>query len=331
MTSVNPSTKDMKFLIISLLSLATISAVQAADPAQNVLPDEALQVLRAPSSATFYSLEPWERPKPEDKTLHGYKILGQTPLEPKQEQVVATAFQKAVGDWDGMIAACFDPRHALRISSGGHTYDFLLCYNCHQLYVYKDDKVLASVGAAGSPKFLNSLLTAAHVAVSQTDTEEQQAAERKKWEDDSARWLAAMPKSLQPFWTAMGSDPVPNVFPLREPLAREFPDVTQRILKLMEWYGNGAGPWSGFPSYEEVPDKLLHDYSTKVIVTAIQSTALDDAQIEGAARFFAGWDFSQTRPGDLALLPASLKKTFLEHSLKSKDTDKIERAQNAFR
>jgi len=139
----------------------------------NVLPDEALEVLRSPHSAIFYSLEPWERPKLGDKTLYHYKILGQTVLDPTQEQVVAGAFQMAVGEWDGLIANCFDPRHALRISSRGHTYDFLLCYNCHQLYVYKDEKLLANLGAGGSPKFLNGLLSAAHVPLSQTDTEGQ--------------------------------------------------------------------------------------------------------------------------------------------------------------
>ena len=232
----------MKLLIFIILGLATIGGLPAATPTPNAIPDEALKVLRSHNSATFYSLEPWERPKPEDKTLHGYKILGKTTLDPKNEQVVEGAFEKAVSNWDGMIANCFDPRHALSLSSSGHIYDFLLCYNCHQLYIYKDDKVIASMGAAGSPKFLNSILAAAHVPVSQTDTEEQQAAEQKKFQEDNARWLAAMPKSLQPSWNARSSNPFPNIFPLREPLTQEYPDVTQRILKLLEWYGSGAGP-----------------------------------------------------------------------------------------
>ena len=142
----------MKLLFTSVFMLAATAGLLAATPAPNVIPDEALKVLRSPNSATFYSLEPWERPKPEDKTLHGYKILGKTTLDPKKEEVVAGAFQKAVGDWDGLIANCFDPRHALTITSGGQTYDFLLCYNCHQLYIYKDDK-----GKRGQASFcLNS-------------------------------------------------------------------------------------------------------------------------------------------------------------------------------
>ena len=52
------------------------------------------------------------------------------------------ALEKAVGDWDGLIAV-LRSRHALRISSEAHIYEFLLCYNCHQLYIYKDGKELS--------------------------------------------------------------------------------------------------------------------------------------------------------------------------------------------
>ncbi|MGB8352655.1 MAG: hypothetical protein WCD79_02080 [Chthoniobacteraceae bacterium] len=318
----------MKLLILGFFALAGVGALQVASAAPNVIPDEALKALRSPKTAIFYSLEPWERLKKGDKTLHGYKILGKTTLAPKEEQGVAGAFEKAVGDWDGRIAMCFDPRHALRISSETHIYEFLLCYNCHQLYIYKDDKELASIGAAGSPKFLNSLLAAAQVPVSQTDTEEQREAERKKGELAEARWRAAMPKSVQSFWT---DEPVPNVSPMREALAHEYPDTTQRILKLLEWYGNGAGPWSGYPSYEGAPEELLRDYPTKTILAAIQSAKLNAMQIEGAARFFAGWYFSKDRPGDLDLLPRPFKDELLKHSIKTKDSDKKQRSENAFR
>lgn len=63
----------------------------------------------------------------------------------------------------------FEPRHALRISSGGHAYDFLFCYECHELDVYKDDKLLDNYGATGSPKFLNNMLTKANVSVARPE------------------------------------------------------------------------------------------------------------------------------------------------------------------
>ncbi len=154
----------MKFLAFLLLLIGIIST-QAATVSANNLSEEAARALRSPNSAILYSIEPSEQPKPGDKVLHGFKVLGQANLDPKRAQLAANAFQKAVKDWDEVMYECFEPRHALRISAGGHTYDFLLCYQCHELDVYKDDKLLDNFGAAGSPKFLNGMLTEAHVSL----------------------------------------------------------------------------------------------------------------------------------------------------------------------
>jgi hypothetical protein len=153
---------EMKFLAFSLLLIGIVST-QAAAPSVNALSEEAVQAMRSPNSAILYSIEPAEQPKPGDKVFHGFKVLEQTNLDPKQAKLAADAFQKAVRDWDSVTYESFEPRHALRISSGGHTYDFLLCYQCHELDVYKDDKLLDNLGVAGSPKFLNGMLTEAHV------------------------------------------------------------------------------------------------------------------------------------------------------------------------
>ncbi len=312
-----------------LLTTCMFMPVHAESP--NKLPEEATKILRVPQSAIFYSLEPWEEAKPGEKTLHHFKILGQTNLDPQKESSVAGAFEKAIADWDGMIAACFDPRHALRVTSEKHVYDFLLCYNCHQLYVYKDDKLLGSVGAAGSPKYLNGLLTAANVPISQTDTEEQQEAARKKHENEDAHWLKAMPPFAQPFWKTMREEDPFEVAPLRQPLRHDFPRTQDQILVLLAWYGNGAGPWSGYSSYENVPEQLLLDYPTKEILSALRSKTLTNAQLEGAARFLAGWEFSRARPKDRKLIPEDLKKTLLEHTVKTGNENNISRARKALK
>lgn len=152
----------------------------------------------------------------------------------------------------------------------------------------------------------------------------------KQNEVNYAKWLAAMPKSIQPLWSeAESSEPeYKNIKPLQEAIAKQFPNPQQRSLELFAWYGSGAGPWSGFPSYEEVADQLLLTIPTSDLVSAAQSKNLSEAQIEGAARLFAGWNFYQQRQNDLKLLPATLKKKLLDHSLKSKD--KINRAIKAF-
>lgn len=153
--------------MIHLLLIASLATTSPAEPVkENKLPPEAEQALRAPDKVTLYSLEPWDEPTPGDKTLRKVKVLGQTDLDGERGAMAVAEFKAAVSGWDGMIAMCFDPRHALRVTAKAHTYDFLLCYECHQLYVYRDDKLLTTLGAAGSPKVLNELLSAAKLPLS---------------------------------------------------------------------------------------------------------------------------------------------------------------------
>ena len=155
--------------MIHLLLVASLTIAEPARPAQeNKLPAEAEQALRAPGKVTLYSLEPYPPPVPRDKTLHGRKVLGQTELDGERRATAIAEFKSAVSHWDGMIALCFNPRHAIRVTANGHTYDFLLCYECHQLYIYRDDKLLKELGAAGSPKVLNELLSTAKVPLSES-------------------------------------------------------------------------------------------------------------------------------------------------------------------
>jgi hypothetical protein len=316
--------------MIHLLLLAILAVAQPANPAkENKLPPEAEQALRAPAKITLYSLEPWDLSTPRGKTLYGVKILGQTELDGKRSATAIAEFKAAVANWDGMIAMCFDPRHAIRVTAQGHTYDFLLCYECRQLYIYKDEGLLTSLGAAGSPKVLNDLLSAARIPLSKSA--EKIAAQDKKADAAEARWRKAMPKSILPLWDGVARGPFePDVAPLRTALAREFPDTRQRILALFAWYGSGEGPWSGFPSYEEIAEKLLLEYPTPDLVAAAETGTLTEPQLEGAARLFGGWPFGKNRPADQKALPPALKKKLLDHSLKSTDQDKRQRARSAF-
>jgi hypothetical protein len=146
------------------------------------------------------------------------------------------------------------------------------------------------------------------------------------------RWRKAMPASLRPYWNQM-QGPVRSDADIRAmdaALVREYPNREKRIFALLEWYGSGEGPWSGFPGYESIPEDLLLRYSTKDILRAIKNANLTTQQIEGAARFFGGWEFSQSRSQDMQLLSTGLKKKLLQHSLESKDEDKKARARTTF-
>ena len=155
----------------------------------------------------------------------------------------------------------------------------------------------------------------------------QQEQSKKDW----ARWLRAMPGAIRPMWSdALGQFGEVDIPPLRAALETDIPDDGERILALLEWYGSGAGPWSGFPSYEQAAEDLLLCFTTKSVIAAIESTNLSPAQREGAARLFAGWSFGKQRPDDLSSLPDALKKILWHHTRDTQDMDKLARANRAF-
>jgi len=259
--------------------------------------------------------------------------LGKLTLTGAAAQTAITEFKNAVPKTRQPMALCFDPRHALSIVSKGHAYDFLLCFQCAQMEISEDGKELAVISATGSDEVLNGMLKKAGIPLSYVFSDayiKEQKAEQEKSESDWKRWVAAAPDSLRHFLTnptsagiTYGNDP-------EKELAKGIPDEKKRIMALLHWYGSGGGPWSGFSSYEQQPVELLLRYSTTDILSAVQSTPLTETQIEGTARLFGGWDFSQQRPGDLKLLPPDLKAKLLKHVLQGKDQDKIDRAKRAF-
>lgn len=162
------------------------------------------------------------------------------------------------------------------------------------------------------------------------DFEAQEARQRQS-QQDWERWLAAMPSALVPVWSgALGQFGNVDVVPLRAALVRGIPDEGACILALLKWFGTGAGPWSGFPSYEQVAEELLLGYPTARIIEAVKSTQLSPAQLEGAARLFAGWSFSKQRPQGLRELSETLRHTLWHHIKDTPDNDKRGRAARAF-
>ena len=152
-------------------------------------------------------------------------------------------------------------------------------------------------------------------------------------EKDWNRWIAAMPESLKPIWEdAFGSFGDVNTEPLRKALEEEYPNQKERILSLFNWYGAGAGPWSGYPAYESAAEELLLEYEVEDLIEAIGDIhGLSSTQIEGAARLFGDWSFSQRKPDGRNKIPDSFKEVFWNQVKDTKDEDKLERAERVFK
>jgi len=173
--------------------------------------------------------------------------------------------------------------------------------------------------------------------------EEQKTPPRQDDRLASERWFLAMPPTLRPLWRKLlldpwKNDPLQNGRPIADALKPEllhlFPDDRQRIRVLFGWFGSGAGPWSGFPWYEEVPALLLLDYQPSLLIAALKGAPLTDSEIEGAARLFSVYSQrgrlrTKEDKSMIALLPIQLRKALLDHVLQRGDENNIQRARTA--
>ena len=65
---------------------------------------------------------------------------------------LVAAFEKGIEDSDGTIAACFNPRHAMRVTHNGKTPDFVICFECVQVYVFLGKEHMKTLLTTGSPQ-----------------------------------------------------------------------------------------------------------------------------------------------------------------------------------
>ena len=76
---------------------------------------------------------------PVDGTPRRWKILGESELEEGATNDVLYAVKMGIASYDdGDVAACFNPRHAIRIHSRGDTFEILICFECNQIIVFKN-------------------------------------------------------------------------------------------------------------------------------------------------------------------------------------------------
>ncbi|QJX00690.1 hypothetical protein [Frigoriglobus tundricola] len=144
-----------------VISLTFTSMILAQKP-DNKLPDAVVKALEKADALEVYSLGGQTT---EVNGWHGAKVLGQTKVKSAADLTSMTAaLKKGVADGDGG-ARCFIPRHGVRVAHAGKTYDFLICFECHWVYVFTDnsDKPLVLMIADAPQKAFNKLLTDAAV------------------------------------------------------------------------------------------------------------------------------------------------------------------------
>jgi len=146
------------------------------------------------------------------------------------------------------------------------------------------------------------------------------------------RWMSAMPEGLATVWKGLPEQfGIVETAPLRTALRKSIPEKKEQIQALLSWFGSGAGPWSGFPSYESAAEELLLDYKITEIVNALEIDRLTPSQIEGATRLFSGWSFSKKHPEGIRSIPKTLKKALWNHMKNTEDKYKLTRAKRTIK
>ena len=119
-------------------------------------PAAVLCLLEAPDEVEVLSLAPWY-PDDEDEEvpqgpglLYGHRIRGVARVPTSDRRcALARALVAANRQGDGW-ALCFDPHYAVRVSRGGQTADFLICFWCGNVRVIGPGAVAVTYPFGGS-------------------------------------------------------------------------------------------------------------------------------------------------------------------------------------
>jgi hypothetical protein len=147
---------------IFFLMAATVLPVSAAEnetllrATANYLSPEVERVL-AEGEFELLSLDPTpltdkQRGRLRTKLFHGYRVLGTMRVQKgTQRDRLLQALRHSIADSRGTYVYCFDPRHAIRASTGTQTVDLVICFECERIEMYSPDKSLVGTDATAQP------------------------------------------------------------------------------------------------------------------------------------------------------------------------------------
>jgi hypothetical protein len=144
-----PLYRSALFTLLAMLLAG--GGVRGADK-ENKIPEDLLAILEKADQFELFSLSP-DRPdeKPKD-AFHDWRVLGKTTVKDAEaRKKLVAAFKKGVAENEGVAAACFNPRHGLRVKHDGKTADFVICFECFQVQAFLGDKQAKGFLVADSP------------------------------------------------------------------------------------------------------------------------------------------------------------------------------------
>jgi hypothetical protein len=141
------------------ISLAALGIVLGGELWVHFGPGKELRALDDADRFELFSLDPSMRgwpATPGQSLFNGYRVLGSTIVsDPQTRTEIGAALKAGIRDSNGDEAACFDPRHGIRVTHGATVTDFIVCFECLQVEVWRGGKKIAhlSITASTAPVF----------------------------------------------------------------------------------------------------------------------------------------------------------------------------------
>lgn len=151
-------------------------------------------------------------------------------------------------------------------------------------------------------------------------------AEEEKLKKDIQLWFEAMPPCFQPFWPEINRCSKSDL----STYTRALEQTRTSMLSVFAWFGSIQVPWNQFRDYELVPETILLTFSTDLLIQELESRPLTFQELEGAGRYFSGWNFDRIKSGEAKKLPPALKRTLWGHVLSVGNPVNIDRARPVF-
>ncbi|MCB9911347.1 MAG: hypothetical protein H6829_13875 [Planctomycetes bacterium] len=113
-------------------------------------------VLRGAAELELVAINPdWptEASREDPATMHGYTVRGRATLTDRAQRLeLLSALAAGARENDGTVAACFDPRHALRAEYQGQTYELIVCFECLSFQIWNDQGHVANGDISETPR-----------------------------------------------------------------------------------------------------------------------------------------------------------------------------------
>lgn len=137
----------------------------------NRIPEAVDQLFEKAGTFELYSLDPGRKFDKEGKPaevkdgFHGWEVLGKMEVKDKADRKrLADALRLGAEDNFGMAAACFIPRHGIRLKEGEKTIDLVICFQCLSVQVFENGQSKPGFLTTGEPqKVFDGVLRAAGI------------------------------------------------------------------------------------------------------------------------------------------------------------------------